>query len=177
MLSDMQPALSGLTYDAVGLQLASARRRRAAHKRRRKPGNPPRGRPLVYACSVAESNQAQSATSQHAPGAALAWLFSGLVAAMLLASLPAAANPVADLLAPKTEPSTQTPASANGSDTVGTEDDSANSLPKPEPSAAPASGVTPIYTEDTDQITLDNLLSEAMSFIKGAPSPHSNGST
>jgi hypothetical protein len=43
-------------------------------------------------------------------------------------------------------------------------------------SPAPADGVTPILTEDTDQATLDSLLSEAMSFIRGM-SLHDSGSS
>ena len=37
--------------------------------------------------------------------------------------------------------------------------------------AAPAQGVTPILTEDTDQATLDDLFAQAMSYIRGAPFP------
>ena len=54
-----------------------------------------------------------------------------------------------------------------------TESDPSSSDPPSDPHAAPtatAEGVTPILSEDTDQATLDMLLSEAMSFIKGAHS-------
>ena len=54
-----------------------------------------------------------------------------------------------------------------------TESDPSSADPPSDPHAAPtatAEGVTPILSEDTDQATLDMLLSEAMSFIKGAHS-------
>jgi hypothetical protein len=91
-------------------------------------------------------------------------LASALIAAMLasapvVAVAPAhAGNPVLDLVSPKQEGNEQVVEEPTQEGPL---------LPKPDSAPAPAAGVTPIYTEDTDQVTLDQLLSEAMSFIKG----------
>jgi hypothetical protein len=91
-------------------------------------------------------------------------LATALIAA-ILASTPVVAigpahagNPVLDMISPK---------QGGNEEKLEEATEEGPSLPKPDSAPAPAAGVTPIYTEDTDQVTLDQLLSEAMSFIKG----------
>ena len=97
--------------------------------------------------------------------------FSAALATLLLISDPAGANPVKEAvsnLLPGTQPAG---GSAPGNTSPGEGGSTSSSAPeqkKTERLAAPAEGVTPIFSFDSDQLTLDNLLQEAMSYIKGA---------